>query len=1199
MFKVNNIFNRKKTSLKKPDLLKSTQQSLQPSLLKEEDKSYQSVKDIAYRLQEGDATNIALTGPYGSGKSSILLTLRKNFPQYEYLNISLATLNTDNEYQPKKQEDTKEDKEEQKHSNNLNRLIEYSILQQLVYRESQSTLPNSRLKRIYHIEDKEIKKTAVSFILAIFSYIIIFEPLWLRVKWIYKLLEHNWLNIVADIICIPYLTFFAYKVLRKIIQSYSNSKLNKLNLKDGEIEIVENTSIFNKHLDEILYFFQMTKYDVVILEDLDRFNTTEIFLKLRELNLLLNESKIINRKVFFIYAVRDDMFKDAERSKCFDYITTVIPIINRSNAKNQLKQELKGRGVTELNDNIMKEMGFFISDMRLLKNIANEYVQYRNKLESGIKAENLLAMIVYKNYYPRDFAELHECKGMVYSLINMKETFFKKRIQDIETAFTNYESKREQYEQNRHLSEKELRIIYLDVYRKHLPKEMISIIVENKPCTFEEIANSEVYFDKLTSQDTITYSYRDYYNRTQQKSVNIKFQAVEKEVNEHTSYKERLALLRERFKSLEENKEEANIQKEDIRSKTIQQLMEDGTFKEMPEYQKLNIPPMIEYFVQKGYIDENYYDYISYFYGNMITQHDWNFILDLKLKKSHEYNYPIDHIESCIGEIPNQIFRTEAILNYTILDYLAEKSTADKLSFTKMLVLLKFVVSKKDIDFLSGYYEVGYHNDIVFPTLFDKHKNLWATFCKDDKNMSIAWIKYSELNQSCKESNEWISTNYKFIIDNIKDISEEKITTLIATYKYEFEKINDRNSSLLNTILEKNAYKLNKENVLILVNHILQRNNPEDPSLSYTLIKSTNNSDLIERIDTNLSDAMNNIFTEPAAKKESKNVILDILADNTLHDDLKIKYLSGQEEKFDLNELSPEVNTLAIQSNIVDPSWTNVLAYMASCKDTVTEELKLFVENNVNAIVRDKIPSDKEDARKLLRAFISSNVLSFAVFKKVLALFKTWTYSSFSTDNYEEDRIRELISYGMLEYTEKNANFIQNHYSIDSLVAYLENKKEDFLKSPEYVSMNGDLAAKLLKSAVFIDHEKANIVTLLQDTDINESLAELIVSLLTKIKINLDPKVLQTSLMYSKNTPNKITVIYYTLGNQGLDNSFVNQLLKTLPAPYSDLTNLGKKPLIPYGNNNEQLIDILKKIGFISSFSKEKKGIRVHTKKKI
>ena len=71
---------------------KILQKSLQPQCINEEEKAYQSVKDIAERLELKDATNIALTGPYGSGKSSILLTLQKKYPQYKYLNISLATL---------------------------------------------------------------------------------------------------------------------------------------------------------------------------------------------------------------------------------------------------------------------------------------------------------------------------------------------------------------------------------------------------------------------------------------------------------------------------------------------------------------------------------------------------------------------------------------------------------------------------------------------------------------------------------------------------------------------------------------------------------------------------------------------------------------------------------------------------------------------------------------------------------------------------------------------------------------------------------------------------------------------------------------------------------------------------------------------------------------------------------------------------
>lgn len=401
-----------------------TQESLQPKRIGKEEKAYQSVLDIEERLQKGDATNIALTGPYGSGKSSILITLKEDFPKHHYLNISLATL---------KPFDEKENSDGDKPSKlNLDRLIEYSILQQLIYKEKQATLPNSRFKRIFQLPETKVVKATIAIIFAFLAIIILFEPTKLQVAWLCNLFGKEWMNIAGDIISILYLLFFAYKTISLIIPAVSNSRLNKLNLKDGEIEIVENTSIFNKHLDEILYFFEQTEYDVVMLEDLDRFETSDIFLKLRELNLLLNESKVVNRTIFFVYAVRDDMFQDAERVKCFDYISTVIPVINRSNAKNQLKEALETRGVTEIADTHLSELGFFLHDMRLLKNIANEYVQYRSKLEKGISCEKLLGMIVYKNYHPKDFADLHDCKGVVYSLLNLKEDFVSDRIAELE-----------------------------------------------------------------------------------------------------------------------------------------------------------------------------------------------------------------------------------------------------------------------------------------------------------------------------------------------------------------------------------------------------------------------------------------------------------------------------------------------------------------------------------------------------------------------------------------------------------------------------------------------------------------------------------------------------------------------------------------------------------------------------------------------
>ena len=64
--------------------------------------------------------------------------------------------------------------------------------------------------------------------------------------------------------------------------------------------------------------------------------------------------------------------------------------------------------------------------MRILKNIYNEYcVYYKNlKLETiNLKSEKLLAIIIYKNLFPKDFIDLQLRKGYIFSLFDKKEDF--------------------------------------------------------------------------------------------------------------------------------------------------------------------------------------------------------------------------------------------------------------------------------------------------------------------------------------------------------------------------------------------------------------------------------------------------------------------------------------------------------------------------------------------------------------------------------------------------------------------------------------------------------------------------------------------------------------------------------------------------------------------------------------------------------
>lgn len=55
-----------------------------------------------------------------------------------------------------------------------------------------------------------------------------------------------------------------------------------------------------------------------------------------------------------------------------------------------------------------------------MKNIVNEFLQYHSKLDKKLDSAKLLAMIIYKNYHPKDFSLLHNQEGLVYKIIANK-----------------------------------------------------------------------------------------------------------------------------------------------------------------------------------------------------------------------------------------------------------------------------------------------------------------------------------------------------------------------------------------------------------------------------------------------------------------------------------------------------------------------------------------------------------------------------------------------------------------------------------------------------------------------------------------------------------------------------------------------------------------------------------------------------------
>ena len=94
----------------------------------------------------------------------------------------------------------------------------------------------------------------------------------------------------------------------------------------------------------------------------------------------------------------------------------------KDGASAYLPQFLDGK---ELNKTVMEYLdGVAVyENMRLLKNIYNEFVIYYNRLNiTELDCNKMLAMMAYKNLFPRDFADLQLNQGFVYTLFDSKNS---------------------------------------------------------------------------------------------------------------------------------------------------------------------------------------------------------------------------------------------------------------------------------------------------------------------------------------------------------------------------------------------------------------------------------------------------------------------------------------------------------------------------------------------------------------------------------------------------------------------------------------------------------------------------------------------------------------------------------------------------------------------------------------------------------
>lgn len=495
---------------------------LTPSVI-EDEKAQSYIEALNFACSRPDIRNIAVTGPYGAGKSSVLLTWEKaENNDFRVMTVSLA----DFEMQQASSADTgtgdgRDDGNtaEKKAAKAEEKTIEYSILQQLLYKEKKSVLPYSRLERISDVSANQIAMMAASLLLILAltaTGLLFLFPDYIRAKLSFPKALSQFLLALPVVLRVAGAGLFLFSGLFLALKKLHRTGVFDRRVSIDKIDVLKGAistrpaapSLLNVYIDEIVYFFEQTQYNVVIFEDLDRLNDGAIFIKLREINQLINNCLPADKPVRFIYAVRDNLFSTPEsRTKFFDFVMPVIPVMDSENASEHFfgkftPDELKHHGFRDC----LTRLALFIPDMRVMHNIANEFRLYRNIVNNGEDIKRLIALISYKNLCAEDYHAIDKKKGLLYSIVNeytsgnLREEY----CYTLNEMMKKYQAELAMIQNEKTVSEQDLRKELLQPYISEITASTLHFLVNNGVSyTFEDVIENETSFLTLLNHNSV------------------------------------------------------------------------------------------------------------------------------------------------------------------------------------------------------------------------------------------------------------------------------------------------------------------------------------------------------------------------------------------------------------------------------------------------------------------------------------------------------------------------------------------------------------------------------------------------------------------------------------------------------------------------------------------------------------------------
>ncbi len=389
-------------------------------------------------LYDKNIRNIAITGDFGIGKSSLIKTYEKKKHQ-KFIHLSVS--------------DLAEIKEGTTPHDLTKADIEKNLLKRLLSICREKDIPMSRFQRVPETISKRYTIIAFLCAFAVLDVMIVFlEPFirtinfipdhWTLLQSFTSYVDANSVLHLAKALLFPMMFLFVLNLADVIIRHYKLPKISTKIVKgDSETTAEFNRRIEPENLDtnymEIVYVLEQAAKKggyVFVFEDMDRFDASvcvPILVKLRQFNEILNDRSSLKKRWFkgqkytFIYVLRESIFEEycnssnlsdsflntsADLYKFCDIIIPVVPEIGTHNSATYLEEVLRDYG--SFNADFLSAIAPHLVDYRRINDVTNEYKifadVYRDELKKERDRTELLACVLFKVFYPSEYYRLRK-----------------------------------------------------------------------------------------------------------------------------------------------------------------------------------------------------------------------------------------------------------------------------------------------------------------------------------------------------------------------------------------------------------------------------------------------------------------------------------------------------------------------------------------------------------------------------------------------------------------------------------------------------------------------------------------------------------------------------------------------------------------------------------------------------------------------